>query len=132
MSTSGIVIHYIGGVVVDPLTPRKYIAVSGNSVFSVYGVFQEHIPVTKWDLPVYTDSDKNSFWYHKSLGFNCPLFWWNSTQAIKDGLVMRSSHRGDIMVHNKNYELVLLSLEEIQYLEAYDFLKGNMTCRTPL
>jgi hypothetical protein len=42
MSTIGIVIHYIGYVVVSPQTPRKYTVLNGNFMFDLGDIFQEH------------------------------------------------------------------------------------------
>jgi hypothetical protein len=52
MSTSGIVIRYIGWGV-NLLTPRKYAVLNGNFVFDLHNVFQERNPGVKRDLSVY-------------------------------------------------------------------------------
>jgi hypothetical protein len=53
MSTTGIVIHYIGWGRQSP-NLRKYIVLNGNFVFNLLNVFQERNPGAKRELPAYT------------------------------------------------------------------------------
>jgi hypothetical protein len=39
-------------------TPRKYTVLNGNSVFSLYNIFQEHNPRIR-ELPVHGYTEKN-------------------------------------------------------------------------
>jgi hypothetical protein len=55
MSSSGVVIDYMDGVV-SPLTPSKYTVFSGNFVFDLHSfdlhnIFQDSNPGIKQDLP---------------------------------------------------------------------------------
>ena len=36
----------------NPLIPRKYTVLNGNSVFDLCDIFQGHVPGVKQDLPV--------------------------------------------------------------------------------
>jgi len=41
----------------NPLTPRKYTVLNGNSVFNLCDFLQEHIPGIKQDLPVLSGTE---------------------------------------------------------------------------
>jgi hypothetical protein len=57
MSTSGIVIYYIGWGSQSP-NPTKYTVLNGNFVFDLDDIFQEHNPGIQQDLPVLKKSMK--------------------------------------------------------------------------